>query len=163
MILVKWQFFFKTLSNENSLSYWLPLGLEWKIFCHSLLIFFHFWVGCCSLSAIMMIRCPYIYFQDSKCNYGMEVDWLNNQVTIQLTNQQSEGTRDKDVRSFQKCWLTHFPASRALHYASHPTCSGHVFSSLTTFLVACTRLYTQLCPSVGWLVGWSPFYFFRSF
>ena len=58
----------------------------------------------------------------NECKYNMEVDWLNNQVTIQLTNQQSEGTRDKDVRSFQKCWLTHFPASRALHYASYPTC-----------------------------------------
>ena len=23
------------------------------------------------------------------------------------------------------------------------------------FLVACTRLYTPLCPSVRWLVGWS--------
>ena len=45
-----------------------------------------------------------------------------------------------------------------------------------TFLVACTRLYTPLCPSVrrlvGWLVGWSgspshfyfyyQFYFFKS-
>ena len=28
------------------------------------------------------------------------------------------------------------------------------------FLVACTRLYTPLCPSVGWLVGRSHFTFF---
>ena len=65
MILVKWQFLFKTLSNENGLSYWPPLGLEWRIFCHSLLIIFHFWIGCCSLAAIMMVRYPYIYFLDS--------------------------------------------------------------------------------------------------
>ena len=43
-----------------------------------------------------------------------------------------------------------------------------VFSEiLLTFLVACTRLYTPLCPSVGWSVGrsvgLSPFYFFGVF
>ena len=40
-------------------------------------------------------------------------------------------------------------------------------SRSSEFLVACTRLYTPLCPSVGWSVGRSvgrsPFYFFYSF
>ena len=31
------------------------------------------------------------------------------------------------------------------------------------FLVACTRLYTPHCPSVGWSVGPSHFYFFYQF
>merc|ERR1712105_195421 len=31
------------------------------------------------------------------------------------------------------------------------------------FLVACTRLYNSLCPSVGWLVGQSHFTFFYDF
>ena len=64
-LLVKWQFFFKTLSFENGLSYWALLGLEWKMFCHSLLICSHFCIGYCRLAAIIMVRCPYIYFQDS--------------------------------------------------------------------------------------------------
>ena len=39
--------------------------------------------------------------------------------------------------------------------------------SFPQFLVACTRLYNPLCPSVGWLVGlsvcWSHFTFFITF
>ena len=64
-ILVKWQFFFKTLSFENILSFWALLGLKWKIFCHSLLIRFHFSSRYWSLAAIDMGRCPYIYELDS--------------------------------------------------------------------------------------------------
>ena len=38
------------------------------------------------------------------------------------------------------------------------------WSIIDQFLVACTRLYTPLCPSVGWLVGPSvTFYFFYVF
>ena len=53
---------------------------------------------------------------------------------------------------------------------AHPHATGvAVYSAL--FLVVCTRLYTQLCPSVGQLVSWSvgrlvgrsPFYFFWVF
>ena len=63
--LVKWQFFFKALSFENGLSYWALLGLEWKIFCHSLLICYHLYVGYWSLAVMNMSRCPYIYELDS--------------------------------------------------------------------------------------------------
>ena len=63
--MVKWQFVFKTLSFENGLSYQALLGLVWKIFWHSLLICFHCFIGCWSLAAIIMVRCPYIYFLDS--------------------------------------------------------------------------------------------------
>ena len=34
--------FFKTLSFGNGFSYQAVLGLEWKIFCHSLWICFHY-------------------------------------------------------------------------------------------------------------------------
>ena len=57
--------FFKSLSFQNGLSYWALLGLEWKIFCHSLLICFHFFMGYWGLAAITLVRCPYIYFLDS--------------------------------------------------------------------------------------------------
>ena len=57
--------FFKTLSFGNRLSYQALLGLEWKIFCHSLWICFHCFIRYESLAAIIMVRCPYIYFQDS--------------------------------------------------------------------------------------------------
>ena len=57
--------FFKTLSFGNGLSYQALLGLEWKIFCHSLWICFNCFIGYESLAAIIMVRCPYIYFQDS--------------------------------------------------------------------------------------------------
>ena len=60
--------FFKTLSFGNGLSYQALLGLEWKIFCHSLWICFHCFIGYESLAAIIMVRCPYIYFQDSMLN-----------------------------------------------------------------------------------------------
>ena len=71
LILVKWQFFFKLLSFQNRLSYWTLLDLEWKIFCHSLLIRFHFHIGYWSLAAMNMSRCPYIYELDS--NDAMEL------------------------------------------------------------------------------------------
>ena len=42
--------------------------------------------------------------------------------------------------------------------------SKHFLIFKVTFQSRVTRLYTPLCPSVGWLVGqsvgWSPFYFF---
>ena len=62
--------FFKTLSFGNGLSYQALLGLEWKIFCHSLWICFHCFIGYESLAAIIMVRCPYIYFQDSMLTEG---------------------------------------------------------------------------------------------
>ena len=57
--------FFKTLSFGNGLSYQALLGLEWKIFCHSLWICFHCFIEYESLAAEIMVRCPYIYLQDS--------------------------------------------------------------------------------------------------
>ena len=45
--------------------------------------------------------------------------------------------------------------------------SGYALAMLylycISFLVACTRLYTLLCPSVHWSVGLSGFYFFINF
>ena len=66
LILRKWQFFFKSLSFQNRLSYWTLLGLEWKIFCHSLVIRFYFYIGYWSLAAMNMSRCPYIYELDGR-------------------------------------------------------------------------------------------------
>ena len=57
--------FFKTLSFGNGLSYQALLGLEWKIVCHSLWICFHCFIEYESLAAEIMVRCPYIYLQDS--------------------------------------------------------------------------------------------------
>ena len=66
LILRKWQFFFKSLSFLNQSGYWTLLGLEWKIFCHSLVIRFYFYIGYWSLAAKNMSRCPYIYELDGK-------------------------------------------------------------------------------------------------
>ena len=62
------EFFFKSLSFQNRLSYWTLLGLEWKIFCHSLVIRFYFYIGYWSLAAMNMSRCPYIYELDGRYN-----------------------------------------------------------------------------------------------
>ena len=63
-ILVKWQFFFKTLTFENGFNYKALLGLDWKIICFSLLICFCFFIGYWGLAAIDMGRCLYIYELD---------------------------------------------------------------------------------------------------
>ena len=64
-ILVKRMFLFKSMSFNNGLSYWALLGLEWKIFCHNLLICFYFYIWYWCLAAMNMSRCPYICELDS--------------------------------------------------------------------------------------------------
>ena len=48
------------------------------------------------------------------------------------------------------------------HFTLSQSSTSHVLLRII-FLVACTRLYTPLCPSVCWSVGPSHFYFFFNF
>ena len=132
-------------------SYWICVSiLKIKIYFEILTTTFYLW-GRCPERSRAFRNGPTIYAQGYE--RGSEARWSKGGRGRKRGRQ--GGRKVAVVGSCDEVAVDFIPLSAD---------DEHSLRCVKDFLVACTRLYNPLCPSVGWLVGWSvTLYFFYDF